>query len=107
MELLFGALGNAIKTARLEKHISQETLSEMVGITPTHIKHIESEHRRPSFEVLYRLTRVLNISIDDIFFPERSDGSELRKKVERLLGLCSEKQIKIVLAALEEMLSPD
>lgn len=107
MELPSGLLGNAIKKARLEKHISQEMLSEMVGITPTHIKHIESGHRKPSIEVLYRLFHALNISLDDVFFPECSDGNELRRKTQRLLGECNEKQIKIVLATLEAMLSSD
>ena len=93
------------KRIKLEKHISQEILSEMLGITPIHIKHIESEHRKPSVDVLYRLTRVLNISLDDIFFPECLDRNELSKKVQRLLGECDEKQIKILLATLEAMLA--
>ena len=105
MEIPSRVLGDAIKTARLEKHISQEILSEMVGITPTHIKHIESGHRKPSVDVLYRLTRVLNISLDDVFFPECCDGNELRRKVERLLCDCNEKEIKILLATLEAMLA--
>lgn len=107
MELPSGVLGNAIKIARQEKHISQEKLSELVGITPTHIKHIESEHRKPSVEVLYRIVQILNISLDDLFFPEHSDGNILRGKAQRLLGECDEKQLKIVLATLEAMLSQD
>ena len=105
MEIPSRVLGDAIKTARLEKHISQEILSEMVGITPTHVKHIESGHRKPSVDVLYRLARVLNISLDDIFFPECSNGNESIRKVQRLLGECDEKQIKILLATLEAMLT--
>ena len=32
-----GKLGGAIRAARLAQHISQETLAEMVSITPTHL----------------------------------------------------------------------
>ena len=103
MELPSGILGNAIKAARIEKHISQEALAEMVSITPTHIKHIESEHRKPSVEVLYRLVRTLNISLDDVFFPNLSDDNALQRKAQRLLIECDERQIKIILAALEAM----
>ena len=37
------ALGNAIKEARMKQNLSQEILAEMIGISPTHLKHIESE----------------------------------------------------------------
>ena len=41
-------LGNAIRNARISRNLSQEDFSEMIGISPTHLKHIESEHRKPS-----------------------------------------------------------
>jgi transcriptional regulator with XRE-family HTH domain len=59
----------------LQKHLSQEELAELVEITPTHIKHIESEHRKPSLELLYRLVRTLNLSLDTLIFPEREDAA--------------------------------
>lgn len=37
-EMEDGKLGGAIRAARLAQHISQETLAEMVSITPTHLK---------------------------------------------------------------------
>ena len=109
MELQPGMLGNAIKTARLEKHLSQEKLSEIIGVTPTHIKHIESEHRKPSFEALCRLVTTLNISLDDLFFPNRyrCEKSELCLKAERLLVECNDYQLKIVIAVLEAMIYPE
>ena len=43
-----GLLGNTIRQARLDCKMTQEELAEAVQITPTHMKHIESEHRKPS-----------------------------------------------------------
>jgi transcriptional regulator with XRE-family HTH domain len=106
-ELEKGELGSAIRAARLEKHLSQEELAELVGITPTHVKHIESEHRKPSIELLYRLVRTLNLSLDTLFFPERADGLETYRKTERLMRQCNEKQLQILYATIEAMLRED
>ena len=65
-----GILGNAIRAARISNNLSQEELAELVDITPTHLKHIESEHRKPSIEVLFRLAKVLNMSVDNILFKQ-------------------------------------
>jgi transcriptional regulator with XRE-family HTH domain len=97
-----GELGSAIRAARLDKRLSQEELAELVGITPTHIKHIESEHRKPSLELLYRLVRTLNLSLDTLIFPEREDATF--SKTERLMRQCSDKQLRILHATIEAML---
>jgi transcriptional regulator with XRE-family HTH domain len=104
MEFQSETLGNIVKNARIERRISQESLSEKVGVTPTHIKHIESGHRKPSLDVFFRLVTTLNISMDDLFFPKCSDKSELCQKAERLLTECSDYQLKIINATLEAML---
>ena len=102
-----GVLGAAIRKARTEKHFSQEELAEKVGITPTHIKHIESEHRKPSIEVLYRIVRALNLSLDALFFPEETDSQEEYRKVERLLHRCGAKQLRVLYATMEALLAED
>ncbi|MFT8889532.1 MAG: helix-turn-helix transcriptional regulator [Ethanoligenens sp.] len=99
-----GLLGSAIRKARMDKHISQEELAERIGITPTHLKHIESEHRKPSVDVLYRIVQIVNLSLDNLFFPERHDGLEEYRKAERLLRQCDVKQLRVVYAAMEAML---
>lgn len=97
-----GMLGSAIRKARLDKHYTHETLAELVGITPTHLKHIESEHRKPSIELLYRLVLTLNLSLDTLFFPEREDDAY--RKTERLMRKCSDSQLRILHATIEAML---
>lgn len=100
-----GMLGNAVRLARMEQKLSQEALSEMVGITPTHLKHIESEHRKPSVEVLFRLVRVLHLSLDSLFLePKTEEKKRLLGTIDLLLNQCDEKQLKIVAALLEAML---
>ena len=66
-----GVLGNAIRSARMARHMSQEELAEILDITASHLKHIESEHRMPSIQVLFHLAIVLDLSLDALLFPER------------------------------------
>ncbi len=94
MGLEKGRLGNAIRRARIERNISQERLAEMLDITPTHLKHLESEHRHPSVEVLFRLAEILRFSIDDLIFEEREKTEEY-KKAELLLGECGRRELLI------------
>ena len=61
-----GCLGNAIRSARLKANITQEDLSEKLGISVTHLKHIESEHRLPSVPLLIKVMTALGMSFDDI-----------------------------------------
>jgi hypothetical protein len=42
--------------------------------------------------------------MDDLFFPKRSDKSELCQKAERLLGECDDYQLKVITATLKAML---
>jgi len=99
-----GILGNAIRTARIEQHISQEELAERVGITSTHLKHIESEHRKPSIEVLYKIVIELTMSLDAVFLPGKSEDPELRQRTIFLLSQCDDRQLKVVYATIEAIL---
>ena len=58
-----GLLGDTIRRARMDNKMTQEQLAEAINISPTHMKHIESEHRKPSVEVLFLLADVLNFSM--------------------------------------------
>lgn len=59
-------LADAIRQARIEKRISQEKLAEMLDVSTTHVRHIESGHRKPSIEKLVSLCQILDISFDQV-----------------------------------------
>ena len=96
-----GLLGNTIRQARLDCKMTQEELAEAVQITP---KHIESEHRKPSVEVLFALVSVLHISLDALLIPE-SAQSQTRKihQINSMLPDCTDDELDVLLAALHEL----
>lgn len=96
MSIQIGVLGKAIRDARIKHQFSQEEFSEMVGITPTHLKHLESEHRKPSIEVLFRIAETLNLSLDNILFPPENATRAKLKDINNLLTTCSLNELQIV-----------
>ena len=97
------ALREAIRNERKNKRITQEELAEMLEVSPTHVKHIESGHRKPSIEILFGLAKILNISLDGVVFPKNETPHDAtRGKIERLLDESSLQFILSVLEALRE-----
>ena len=96
-------LAAEIKLSRMQMGLSQENLAEMLDVTPTHIKHLESGHRRPSIELLFALAQTLHFSVDQIIFPMGSQKEELRIQINTLLANCTEKEHRIVLDLLLSM----
>ena len=93
-----GLLGNTIRQARLDNHMTQEKLAELVQITPTHLKHIESEHRKPSIEVLFALASVLHFSLDALLIPKESREQAKRKnELNLLISSCTDNDLKVLM----------
>lgn len=98
------ALQRAIRQERKSKRITYEELAEMLDISPTHIKHIESGYRKPSIEILFEIARVLNLSLDGVVFPKDITQSDLtRGKIDRLLDSLDEDSLQFVLTVLEAL----
>ncbi len=98
------ALQRAIRQERKSKRITYEELAEMLDISPTLIKHIESGHRKPSIEILFEIARVLNLSLDGVVFPKDITQSDLtRGKIDRLLDSLDEDSLQFVLTVLEAL----
>lgn len=96
-------LGEHIRSSRLKKGYSQEDLAELLDITPTHVKHIESGHRKPSVEVLFELADILNLSLDNLIFQTESTQSKTIRQIENILPKCSQRDLNVVLDILHSL----
>ena len=67
-------LGEAIRSARMKKGLTQEALSELLDITPVHLKNIESSRRKPSVPLLFMMMELLDFSVDALVFPQRGEA---------------------------------
>ncbi len=94
----------AIRNERKDKRITQEELAEMLEVSPTHVKHIESGHRKPSIEILFEIAKILNISLDGVVFSKNESArTDTRKKVDRLLDVSDEASLHFILSVLEAL----
>ncbi len=99
--------GAAIRNARLENKLTQERLAEMLGVTPVHVKQLEAGTRMPSVEVLHNIAVTLNFSVDEVFFPTKSENTELLDKLERVLRLCTPHDLRVVYATASALMDKE
>ena len=70
MAIDYKDIGQRIKEKRIERNLTQEKLSELVGIGPSHMSHIESGSTVPSFEVFISILNALECSADELLCRE-------------------------------------
>ncbi len=76
-KLDFKPLGIAIKKAREAKGWTQEYLAQLVDLTPRSIMYIENRGQHPRLNKFYLITTLLDISVDQFFFPCNEDGVQI------------------------------
>ena len=98
----FHALGREIKRKREEKGWTQEYLAQLVDRTPRSIMYMENRGQKPSLNVFYQLVTLLEISVDQFFYPaNESSTSDCRKHIDMLLNSMDEKELTIIAATAE------
>lgn len=98
-------LGKAVRTARKNKHLSQEALAERIGVCKRTIIDIENNTGNPKFEILYALVHELDLPIHQVFYPDVSENLEIKSKLMQELDHCSEREMKIILFMVQSLRS--
>lgn len=98
MNLDYYSIGQRIRKFRKAQLLSQEMLAEKIGISTTHMSHIETGNTKLSLSVLVNLSVILEVTTDDILFGAASiNKSTLINNVTNELEQCSAKQLNIIL----------
>ena len=58
---------NRINTIRTERHMSQKELALKTGVTRQTINYLERNRNSPSLDLAYRIAKVFNLTIEDVF----------------------------------------
>lgn len=100
------AVGNHIQLVREEAGYTQDTLSELLDITPNHLSAIERGVSGISLETLQRLCLLLGVSADRILFVLDAQEQEALAIARRITDLKPEnrKQIQDLLSIILDML---
>lgn len=91
------ALGREIKRRRKAKGWTQEHLAQLVDLTPRSIMYIENRGQHTSLNAFYKIVTLLDISVDEFFYPDKHNGeNERRKHIDRMLNSMDEKELTIM-----------
>lgn len=97
MAIDYKDIGQRIKEKRNKQGLTQEKLSELVGIGPSHMSHIESGSTVPSFEVFVSLLNALSCSADELLCRETAASKPLLNSwLSELVADCDPTETKIL-----------
>ena len=103
-ELDYIKLGKRICEIRNKRGYTQETLSELSGISPTHLSHIECAHTKASLEKFVILANALEVTLDDFFCDSLTQATiPYINKITELAEDCNEKEIRIFCSTLKAL----
>lgn len=97
MKLDYVEIGKRVRRFRKANRLSQEQLAEKVGISCTHLSHIETANTKLSLPVFVNIARTLGVRTDQMLYDEPPAGrTHLQKELEELFGSCSERDMCIM-----------
>ena len=67
---------NRLRVLRAERKWSQAELAEHLGVSRQTINAVETEKYEPSITLAFKMARLFDIRIEDIFQPDENSNSE-------------------------------
>ena len=92
------AIGQRIRKTRKAHGLSQEQLAERVGISTTHMSHIETGNTKLSLPVLVSLAEELEVSTDDLLLRgSATERESVLAELTQLMESCTTQQLKVAM----------
>ena len=108
-EINYTMVGQRIRTARLQKKLSQADLGSLVGCSNNHISHIETAQTKVSLSMLTKLALALDQDLDYFLLDtqyakrDRLIDEEIAEKLSRCNTLLTVNQMLDLLLKQQEM----
>lgn len=96
-------LGDCIKAARNDKHLTQQTLADQAGIGLRHYQNIENGLINPSYRVLSAIIHRLAMSADALFYPDIDHQEEEKNHLLSKFAACTEEERRFLLNTVDCM----
>ena len=98
-------IGARIKEIRTRKGLSQEKLSEKMGINPKYLSSIERGKENPTLNTFIKLAESLEVDLGEIFTSlQIEDASRRMPLVKSLLKEADSEQLKVALKVLSAII---
>ncbi len=90
-------IGQLIRKFRKAQGLSQEELAERVGISTTHMSHIETGNTKLSLSVLVEIAKTLEVPTDRILFESPIKKDAMVNELQTLIDSCSAQELSIII----------
>lgn len=89
-------IGQRIRKYRKAHGMSQEQLAEKVGISVTHMSHIETANTKLSLSVFVDIARALEVQTDDLLSDNKGGKQIAEEEIIDVLNRASASQVRII-----------
>lgn len=90
-------IGQRIRRIRKAHKLSQEELAEKVGISTTHMSHIETGNTKLSLPVFVDIAEALEVQTDSLLYDEPRDSvTTAMSDIATILEECDTKQARVI-----------
>ncbi len=97
MELDYKSIGKRIKIARIKADLTQERLSEIVSVSPSHMSNIETGTTRVSLTTLVTIANALSVTADDLLCDSIIKArTPYENDIADILDDCDEYEIRMI-----------
>ena len=98
----YESIGKIIRDLRISRNITQEKLAEMMDLSVSHIRNIESNNARVSLPVIVEFANIFKVSVDFLL----RDSLDNKKTTDtntylEIIKNYIEKQLKILIKIFE------
>lgn len=93
----FLIIGNRIQKYRLENHLTQDELADLINSSQNYLSEVEAGKHRLFFDTVVAIAQALNISVDKLIadFDDSNDASTLQEILNDIKGMNS-KQLELL-----------
>lgn len=90
-------IGQRIRKFRKAYNLSQEQLAEKVGISTTHMSHIETGNTKLSLPVFVDIANALSVKTDELLYDApKIDKPLMKQEITDILDSCSPRDMYIL-----------
>lgn len=105
MDLNYKAIGKRIKIARINAEMTQEYLSALVDVSPSHMSNIETGTTRVSLTTLVNIANALSVTMDDLLCDSIVHArSQFERDLKNSLDTCNDYELRIVCETVESLI---
>ena len=98
-------LGDAVKSTRYQRGLTQNQVADMVDLDVRTVMNIENYKANPKMHVLFPLIRTLRIDARSIFNPELQRESPALQQLRLIVEECSEQEAEALIPVVESVIS--